>query len=70
MKGLKIAYYNSDSLKVQFDYFKKEEAIVTNRQKAFQKEVERRTNEYQNYIVRNNEKLKSGILFLLNKSFS
>jgi len=29
MKGLKIAYYNSDSLKVQFDYFKKEVNSIT-----------------------------------------
>lgn len=62
MKGLKIAYYHSDSLKKQFDYFKKEEAIVTKKQERFQKEVERRTQEYQNFIMRNNEKLRSGLL--------
>lgn len=62
MKGLKIAFYNSDSLKLHFDYFKKEEAIVTKKQEKFQKEVQRRTQEYQNFIVRNNEKLQSGLL--------
>lgn len=62
MKGLKIAYYNSDSLKVYFEYFKEQEAIVTKKQTAFQKEVERRQKEYQNYINRNNEKLRNGML--------
>lgn len=62
MKGLKIAYYDSDSLKVYFDYFKEQEAIVTRKQTAFQKEVERRTKDYQDFIVRNNEKLQSGQL--------
>ncbi len=62
MKGLKITYYNSDSLKVYFDFLKREEAIVTKKQKAFQSEVQRRTKEYQNYIVRNNEKLQNGLL--------
>lgn len=62
MKGLKIAFYNSDSLKVYFEYFKEQEAIVTKKQTAFQKEVERRTREYQNYLMKNNEKLRSGLL--------
>lgn len=62
MKGLKIAYYNSDSLKIYFEYFKEQEAIVTRKQTAFQKEVERRSKEYQDFIVRNNEKLQSGQL--------
>jgi Skp family chaperone for outer membrane proteins len=62
MKGLKIAYYNSDTLKLNFEYFKREEAIVTKKQEKFQKEVQRRTQEYQNFIVRNNEKLQSGLL--------
>ena len=62
LEGLKIAYYNTDSLKVEFLYFKKQEDLVTKKQKAFQKEVERRSNEYQNFIVKNNEKLRTGQL--------
>lgn len=62
MKGLKIAFYNSDSLKLRFEYFKREEAAVTKKQEKFQKEVQRRTQEYQNFIIRNNEKLQSGLL--------
>jgi len=62
MKGLKIAFYNSDSLKLHFEYFKREEAAVTKKQEKFQKEIQRRTQEYQNFIIRNNEKLQSGLL--------
>ena len=62
MKGLKIAYYNSDSLKVYFEYFKEQEAIVTRKQTAFQKEVDRRTKEYQAFIIRNNQKLQNNEL--------
>lgn len=62
MKGLKIAFYNSDSLKVYFEYFREQEAIVTKKQTGFEKEVERRSKEYQNFIMRNNEKLRSGLL--------
>lgn len=62
LKGLKIAFYYSDSLKKYFDYFKEEEAIVNKKQENFQKQVERKTMEYQSYIARNNEKLKNGLL--------
>ncbi len=59
---LKIAYYNSDSLKKYFEYFKEQENIVTRKQKAFQKEVEKRSQEYQNFILRNQERMRKGML--------
>jgi Skp family chaperone for outer membrane proteins len=62
LKGLKIAFYNSDSLKMNFEYFKREESIVTKKQEKFQKELQRRNQEYQNFILRNNDKLQSGLL--------
>jgi outer membrane protein len=62
MKGLKIAYYNSDSLKTLFTYYKEQDAIVTRKQKAFQSEVDRRTKEFQSYVYRNEERLRSGLL--------
>lgn len=62
MGELKIAYYDSDSLKVHFDYYREQDSVVTKKQLAFQKEVERRTKEYQDYIVRNDEKARSGLL--------
>lgn len=62
MKGLKIAFYNSDSLKVQFNFFKEQEAIVNKRQKNFEKELERRQKEYQEFIIRNNQRLQNNEL--------
>ncbi len=62
MKGMKIAYYNSDSLKVLFEYFKKEEQIVKKKESAFEQEVERRTRAYRSFIEVNNQKLQSGLL--------
>lgn len=62
MKGLKIAYYHSDSLKKYFEYFKSEESIVTAKQKSFQKELERKSKDYEDFISRNNQKLQSGLL--------
>ncbi len=35
-KGLKIAYYNMDSLKSQFTYYKNEEARITKKSKAYE----------------------------------
>jgi len=62
MGELKIAYYNSDSLKTGFTYFKNEEAIVTKQQAAFEKEVQKRTKAYQDFILQSNENLKKGLL--------
>jgi Skp family chaperone for outer membrane proteins len=62
MEGLKIAYYHSDSIKLYFEYFKQEEAIVTAKQQTFQKEIERKTKDYEAFITRNNQKLQGGLL--------
>ncbi|MBI1835742.1 MAG: OmpH family outer membrane protein [Flavobacteriia bacterium] len=39
---LKIAYYNQDTMKMDFKYYKQQDAIVTKKQLAFQKELETR----------------------------
>jgi Skp family chaperone for outer membrane proteins len=39
---LKIAYYDQDSLKLNFKYYKEQDAIVTKKQLALQKELETR----------------------------
>ena len=39
---LKIAFYNQDSLKLNFKYYKEQDAIVTKKQLALQKELESR----------------------------
>ena len=62
LDGLKIVYYSNDSIKLNFLYYKEQDAIVTKKQKAFQAELERRTNELQQYIQRNSEKQMNGLL--------
>lgn len=62
MKGLVIAYYSNDSIKEKFEYYKKEDALVTKKQKAFQAEIQRRTNEYQRYLERKDQEARSGLL--------
>lgn len=62
MDGLKIAYYNQDSLKVQFDYYREQDSLVTRKQKAFQKELERLQKDYQDFITRNESRARSGLL--------
>lgn len=58
---LKIAYYDQDTMKLQFNYYKQQEAIVTKKQLAFQKEIEKRSAkmqaDYETYMRRaqNNE---------------
>ena len=62
MNGLVIAYYSNDSIKEQFEYYKREDAAVTKKQKAFQAEVQRRTNEYQNFLQRKDQEARGGLL--------
>lgn len=46
---LKIAYYDQDSMKANFEYFKQQDAIVTKKQLAFQKELEKRRKAMESY---------------------
>ena len=62
LKGLKIVYYSNDSIKENFLFYKQQDAIVTNKQQNFQAELQRRSNEFQEYVQRNSEKEKSGLL--------
>jgi len=58
---LKIAYYDQDSMKLNFEYYKREDAAVTKKQIVFQAKLEERRKEmetyYNNYMKRaqNNE---------------
>lgn len=56
--GLKIAYYQLDSLRSQFKYYKQQDEVVSQRQLAFQKEVERRTAEYEKYLIQKDAEAK------------
>ena len=62
LKGLKIVYYSNDSIKENFLFYKQQVAIVTKKQQNFQAELQRRSNEFQEYVQRNSEKEKSGLL--------
>ena len=62
LKGLKIVYYSNDSIKENFLFYKQQDAIVTKNQQNFQAELQRRSNEFQQYVKRNSEKEKSGLL--------
>lgn len=59
---LKIAYYDSDSLKKYFDYYREQDSLVTKKQLGFQREIERRSKEYQDFIVRKDGEARSGLL--------
>ena len=62
LDGLKIAYYSNDSIKEYFEYYKREDAAVTKKQKAFQAELDKRTTELQNYVQRKDQEARSGLL--------
>lgn len=59
---LKIAFYFQDSVASQFDYYRKQESIITAKQKEFQSEVDRMTRSYQEFLQRNDEKAQQGLL--------
>jgi Skp family chaperone for outer membrane proteins len=62
LNGFKIAYYNNDSIKEYFDYYKREDSLVTRKQKIFQAEIDKRTSELQNYVQRKDQEARSGLL--------
>jgi outer membrane protein len=59
---LRIAFYHSDSLKTNFDYYREQDSIVTKKQLSFQKEIEKRSKDYQDFIVRKDGEARSGLL--------
>jgi len=62
MGELKIAYYDSDSLKKYFDYYRQQDSLVTKKQVGFQKEIEKRRKDFEGFVVRNEQKAQSGLL--------
>ena len=62
MKGLKIAYYNSDSLKEQFIFFKEQDSLMTAKQKVFETELQRKQQEFEAFISKNEGLIKQGLL--------
>ncbi len=60
--GLKIAYYNQDSLKNGFSYYKQMDNLVKNKQIQFQKQLEKKQMDLQTYLVTNDDLAKKGQL--------
>jgi Skp family chaperone for outer membrane proteins len=60
--GLKIAFYNQDSLKNGFDFYKQMDNLVKNKQISFQKQLEKKQMDLQSYLVTNDELAKRGQL--------
>ncbi|MGC6433897.1 MAG: OmpH family outer membrane protein [Crocinitomicaceae bacterium] len=59
---LKIAFYNQDSMKLYFEYYKKEDSIVTKKQMAFQKELEKKRKQMEDYYVSYLNKAQNNLL--------
>lgn len=62
MKGLKIAYYNSDSLKEKFMFFKEQDSLMNAKQKAYEGEMQRKQGEFEAFITKNEGLMKQGLL--------
>lgn len=62
MKGLKIAYYNSDSLKEKFIFFKEQDSLMNAKQKSFEAEMQRKQGEFEAFITKNEGLMKQGLL--------
>jgi Skp family chaperone for outer membrane proteins len=62
MKGLKIAYYNSDTLKEKFIFFKEQDSIMTGKQKAFEAELLKKQQEFEAFMTKNQGLAKQGLL--------
>lgn len=60
--SLKIAFYNQDSLKSQFAFYKEQDEYIKNKQLGFQKQLDAMTKEYQSFVQRNEERAQKGLL--------
>ena len=60
--GLKIAFYNQDSLKVHFDFYKKMDEQVKKKQLSFQSQLSNQEAELRQFISKNEERAKLGQL--------
>lgn len=59
---LKIAFYNQDTLKLKFEYYKREDSIVTKKQLAFQKQIEKKRKEMESYYMSYMSKAQNNLL--------
>jgi len=61
-EGLKIAFYNSDSLKSKYTYFVNQEKIINKKQNSFESEIKKKENDFKNFISRNEKRAQNGEL--------
>ena len=61
-EGLKIAFYNSDSLKSKYTYFVNQEKIINQQQNSFESEIKKKENDFKNFISRNEKRAQNGEL--------
>ena len=61
-EGLKIAFYNSDSLKSKYTYFVNQEKIITQKQNSFENEIKKKEKNFKNFISRNEKRAQNGEL--------
>jgi len=57
-----IAYYNQDSLKTHYNYYREQDSIMVIKGTAFQNELGRRNKDLENYITVNDAKAQQGLL--------
>ena len=62
MSGMKVAFYNLDSLKTMYTYFREQDSIITVEGMNFQRELERRGANLQSFITKNEANMQKGLL--------
>lgn len=60
--GLKIAFYNQDSLTKYFEYYVEMDSMMKSKQLRFQGELQKREKALQGYVMKNEELAKAGSL--------
>lgn len=62
MAGMKVAFYNLDSLKTMYTYYREQDSIITLEGMSFQKELENRQRNLQNYATNSEAQMNKGLL--------
>lgn len=62
VQGLKIAFYDQDSVAKYFIYFKEQDSIITKKQLAFQGEINKRQRDLETYVRMQEENNQKGLL--------
>ena len=61
-EGLKIAFYDSDSLNSKYTYLVNQQKIIKKKQNSFESEIKKKENNFKNFISRNEKKAQNGEL--------